>query len=629
MRIAGLRAGLLSTGLVIAGAVLGPRHADAYTTASLTTPIAHARYLACRDEPASRVPPPPTPRAKPDDELLPVPRVRWPGKLTVIPHLVDDAALAEPIPDRAPDGAAERPASPPVPIVMRESVNGIHCLGLLRGRAAMMRALAAPPGTHFYGHPDPRDFITDNMIAASAFDAKEAVAPIRVALDRALPRQLASHEDLERVSMQGHAAMALAELGDVESAPKIRALLVALETLRVGSTWRDTFQALRSLDRATVAGYAVDFVERMTDGKTPPVSGHDLEVLLEAIDARDAARARPALLRIGTSGHDGCLAVGARLRLGDEALARTVRPDLEGSIATNLGATCWSQIVAALAPGRSVSELSVLLFRARWVAIAELALVLRGRGPGAAGDRATFLAKVRATTARSPRGLRDHDHIHRLGALAALGDEAALRDLLAIVDAPGDDSDGPWVAAVYAVHAALPEAQAHAQRLLLAGAGRAIANGEVDALTSGVAATWPVKLVRELARQRSPLVALGLLQRDGHAREEAMFAVSRAKPEGACELVANAAALARDPEIIDSAFWALTALGSRCRPAMERLARDPAQPGHVRGMAIEHLAMIRAPSTEALAAAWTAEGPRSSTEQASLQRTRILLRSPE
>ena len=105
--------------------------------------------------------------------------------------------------------------------------------------------------------------------------------------------------------------------------------------------------------------------------------------------------------------------------------------------------------------------------------------------------------------------------------------------------------------------------------------------------------------------------------------------MSRSKPQGACELVANAARLASEPEVVDSAFWALTALGTQCQAAMARLARDRAQRGHVRGMAIEHLAMIRAPEAESLAASWETEGPRSSTEQASLHRARIVLASPE
>jgi hypothetical protein len=618
----------LAASVVLACAFAGKPEARAYTSASLTTAIPHPRYVVCKEEPA-QPPPAPSRRAAPEDDLTPVPHVRAPGKLTVIPHLVDDAALAEPIPLRLASASPREQAPPQV--LMRESVNGVHCLGLVRGRAAMLRVLSAPPGTHFYGHPHPRYFIADNLIAASAFDAKEAIAPIRAVFERPLPRELKAYDDFERLSMKGHAAMALAELGDVASAPKLRELLVHLETLHVGSTWRDTLQALRQLDRPTAAAYALDRVERMSDGNAPRLSGHDLEVLLELIDTKDAARAVPALTRLGAGGHDGCLAVGARLRLGDEALAKTVRPDLAGSIATNLGATCWTQIIGALAPGRSMSELPVLLFRARWESVAELALVVRDRGPAGAKDRATFVAKVKTTVAKPPQGLRDHDLALRLGALATLGDEPSLRALYAIVDAPSDDGDRPWVAATLAVRARLPEADPHAQRLLETGIQRHLSNGAIDALTSGVAATWPVKLVRELARQKSPLAALGLLQRDPHAREEAMFAVSRGKPEGACELVASAARLVptHEHEAIDSAFWALTALGTACQSPMERLARDRAQPGVVRGAALEHLAMIRAPSAAALAAAWEAEGPRSGAERASLHRARIIIASPE
>ncbi|MBS2013964.1 MAG: hypothetical protein JST00_13830 [Deltaproteobacteria bacterium] len=612
------------------------RTAGAYTTASLTTSIWHPRYLTCKDEPPLRAPPEPsTPRvAAPGEELVPVPRMRAPGRLTVVPHLVDDAALAEPIPDRAPvapRGVEPPPAPVAPPPVLRASVNGIHCLGLVRGRAAMMRVLGAPPGTHFYGHPYPRYFIADNMIAASAFDAKDAIAPIRVVFERPLPSAIREHDDMERLAMKGHAAMALSELGDVASAPRIRQVLLSMEVLRVGSTWRDTFQALHRLDRATSAAYALDLVERIADGKVEKGrhSSHELGVVLDALDPKDATRALSALKRIEATGHDGCLVTGARLRLGDAPLAKTVRPDLEGSIRTNLVATCYSQIVAEVAPGRSISELPILLLRARWQAMADLAIALRDQGPAAAKDRATLVAAIRKKAAAAPVGLRDHDASYRAGALATLGDEGALRDIYAIVDDPSDDTDRPWVAATYAVRARLPDAHAHAQRLLELGIRRAVGHRETDALTSGVAVTWGVQLIRALARQGSPLVALGLLQTDHHAREEGMFAVARGKPQGACDVVAKAAHLTTDGQVTDGAFWALTALGAQCQPQMEGLARDRSQPGHVRGMAIEALAMMRAPSTQGLADAWANEGARSGVERASLQRTRIILSSPE
>ena len=609
--------------------------ARAYTTASLTTQIWQPRYLTCKDEPAPRALPAPSPLPRatpPGEELVPVPRVRAPGRLTVVPHLVDDAALAEPIPDRAPTPVTPRdpaPAPPAPPPIMRASVNGIHCLGFVRGKAPMLRVLGAPPGTHFYGHPYPRYFIADNMIAASAFDAKEAIGPIRITFDRPLPKALNEHDDLERLSMKGHAAMALAELGDVASAPKIREALLTMEVLRVGSTWRDTLQALRRLDRPTAAAYALDLVERIADGKVQHGSGHDLGVVLDTLDPKDAPRALAALQRLQATGHDGCLVTGARLRLGDAPLAKTVRPDLEGSISTNLVATCYSQIVAAVAPGQSISEVPILLLRARWEAMADLAIVLRDRGAAGAKDRAALSNGMRKKAAREPTGLRDHDATYRAGALATLGDDAALRALYAIVDDPRDDTDRPWVAATYALRAGLPDAHAHAQKLLEMGIRRSIGHPEVDALTSGVAATWPVKLIRELAKQKSPLSALGLLLRDHHAREEGMFTVSRAKPQGACDVVTKAAHLVVDSDVTDSAFWALTALGAQCQPQMESLARDASQPGHVRGMAIEYLAMVRAPSTQSLAERWASEGKRSSIEQASLHRTRIILSSPE
>jgi hypothetical protein len=234
----------------------------------------------------------------------------------------------------------------------------------------------------------------------------------------------------------------------------------------------------------------------------------------------------------------------------------------------------------------------------------------RSKDPDVAGDRSRndYMPEKRAM---------------HLAALAALGDAAAKRQLDVWVADAKDDGTAPWVAAHYMLRLDLPgAADLGAKRL-------GIAHSQHMRRYSRDA--WPRfghhvvtehgRIVQGLAARGDPRWVLGLLDRDGFTRELTTHLLSKQSPAGACELVAEAARSATD-EAVDDAFWALSMSGDRCREAMRKLVADTAQPDHVRGMANEHLAMLRDASVKE-----NLIGDK--RFYASLGRARIILRAPE
>ena len=68
--------------------------------------------------------------------------------------------------------------------------------------------------------------------------------------------------------------------------------------------------------------------------------------------------------------------------------------------------------------------------------------------------------------------------------------------------------------------------------------------------------------------------------------------LGRLRLPATCDVVAGAAGGAEARPVQD-ALWTLSMLGDTCRAQAHRLATDGAQPPHVRGMALELLAMMR------------------------------------
>lgn len=617
-------------------ALVDESSAGAYSSANHSGPIYRDRWLVCHDEVDSPPPPPPRPEPKADPlSARPVPRAARPAPLLVVPHQPDDVSFAEPLPARQ---AHPRPEDPPPPVVvMRESQNSYLCTGYLRGKAGIVRVIDAPPGARFYGHNYGDSWVEDNMDAAALFNVTEAIPALRKSFDRPTPAQPADYRDFARVTRKAVAANALAELGDKEYSPHIARFLLELESSTQSGLWDSTFMALARNDPDAAERYAVEALERHAAGKkTPPP--HSLYRVLGSITPREKARVMPTLARLSPSdnpGHDECKVVAARLRLGDDSVAKRLRPSMEGSLDTQFAVACYSQTVAAMYPGKDISELPVLILRRRYEAIIELVRALgRDPSPKAAASRAKLKAELDKLSsipelAAGPSSREFHavSRARWLAARAGLGDATALRDLYAEVDG-SDPGDAPWVGAWAAVYLDLPQALDHAKKRLELGISAATYLQDHSLDRGGITVTWRTRLVELLAERQSPLFALGLLQVDHSAWESAFFLLSRRRDAPVCDLLAGHLKDAKEPAM-DHALWALTTVGDRCRFAVERIARDRSQPGHLRGMALEHLAMVRHEPAVSLGAAWTKEGDRELTEKAALHRVGIIARSPE
>lgn len=637
--------------LALVSALSAPPRAEAFVGVAAGAPIYVPRYLVCREEPA----PEPARRAapapvKPEDPfgLVPVARVRDVARLQVVPHAADDVAFTEPLP--AGVARADAPIAAPAPEpqrAFRVSRNDYRCLGYLRGKAGIVRVVDAPPGTRFRGFETANaSWVQQNMLAAAAFDVREAIPGLQKALARPHPKRVERGEDFDKIRTVATAAVALAELGDRVSSPAIVELLRELEGTDFNGAWRDTFRALARDDRQAAAAYAVEVVEKVAAGKLPLSRTHEWFDVLPHLDVADRARALPALVTLTTStelaklhdnvAHDACRAYGARLRMGDVKLAAEVRRPLETTLDTNLASVCYNPLVAALYPGEDAREIPTLLFRKRHAEILALTQRLAKDGsPRAASARTRLLAGLRRmdTDRRLVGSLAETSWIQTdralwLASRAALGDRDALAELYAWVDDARTDLDGAWTGAWAALELELPDAATHAERRLRIGVTQSPPSvRETDLDRGGTPVTARVRVIDVLFAQGSPAFALGLLQRDGAARERALFHLSRRRDADVCRVVTSQLGEA-ERDVVDEALWSLSTVGASCAAEIERVARDASMPAEVRGYAMEHLAMVRSPLAVPLADAWE-PGRDASPAQASRQRVRIIASSPE
>ena len=213
-----------------------------------------------------------------------------------------------------------------------------------------------------------------------------------------------------------------------------------------------------------------------------------------------------------------------------------------------------------------------------------------------------------------------------LAAMSELGDAGAQKLLSALVTDPKDDGTAPWIAAYWALRFELPGAADQAVRRLSLALGQHMQRFSRDSWPrrGALVITEQGRVVEELARRGDDRFVLGLLSKDGFTRELTRSRLAKQRPASACEGVGDAARKATS-EAVDEAFWALSVLGDRCRATMQRLVHDPAQPPFVRGMANEHLAMLRDPAVVATERALAGD----QRFLASLERARIIFAAPE
>lgn len=603
------------------------------------------RYLSCHeDTPTSVAPPSKRERPARHDDRAALPTKRAP-RLEMAELEIFDVPESDPMPSRRPPatGAEPKPAAPTRVAV--ESRNTWRCLGVPRGTPGILRVIGAAPGARFYGHPYLESWRQENMEAAGQLNLTSALPLLRRTLERPLPKGAEPWQESELRRSQHYAARALADLGDRGSAPRVLDLLRSLE--RDGfNLWRDTLDALPRLDPALAQRYALELIGRAVDDpkwlSRNPTLYTDLLPLVSvpSEEARAVLRRASGMLTQDDvtlpHGSGGCQFLAARVRLGDTSLAAELRGEIGlASLSTQRGVACYSELMPALYPGEAASELDVLMHRQRYDAI--LHFLEKTRGEPRSRDVEQARARLRdwlEKRSRDPDVAGDRSHrdfvpdrraIH-LAASSALGDARAHRQLVALAADEKDDGTAPWVALWAMLKLGLPRAQDLAAARLLVARHQHMRrfSSESWPQRGALTITEQGRIVEELAARGDERFVLGLLGREGFTRTLTTTLLARRRPTSACDTI-GAAAKGATPESVDYAFWALSLLGDQCRTTMQRLARDPAQPGAVRGMANEHLAMLRDPSVPEISAMLS----RDQDHRASVWRAKVILRAPE
>ncbi|MBW2454844.1 MAG: hypothetical protein JRI68_10050 [Deltaproteobacteria bacterium] len=600
----------------------------------LTTPAAAffpQRYVACHEEgqvaKTVQVRPEPPPRPPATPQLLPLARKRAPRPLTIAPLVVIDVARSEPLPASGAHPEPSRIAVARAPerkrLVQVESRNDYLCIGLPRGTAGILRVLGAPPGTRYYHRGRSESWRRRNMRAAGAFGLHQATEPLRRQLARPIVAGLEGYQLTEHLQLKLAAGLALADLEDHAAAPALLAFVRSRELQSYPVVWEDALDPLARLDPLLAQQYAIEALTRVADRPGQIRQGRRvIRHVLPLLTGR-SPRALQELRRVSAllvepdgdpDGHDACLVLGARARLGDEPLLAELRPELAVELRTQRGVACYSELISHVFPGRDPAEVPTLTHRQRYWEI--LALLRTMRDAERAGQQDPGFAVARAKlrswlTQRAGEPDVRGDPTHRdnnperralhLSALAFLGDRQARTQLDELIRDPADTGTAPWLAAHQALLLELPgAADLAAVRLGLAMTSNTRRFTQRSWTRRGlVRVTEHVEVIDELARRGDPRFALGLLDRNIFAREATVLHLARHRPPEACEIVGKAARRAQR-ESIQDAFWALSILGGACRDTMGRLARDRDEPPEVRGMALEALAMLRDSAVPAL-----------------------------
>lgn len=563
------------------------------------------RYVTCHEDEPGRAPPPPKPAA---DGAVPLLRKPAPRALPIAPLVVIDVALVQPVPAR--DVPPVRAPEPPPFLVAGD--NDFHCIGWTRGKAGVLRVLEAAPGARFPHHGDGRYWRNDNARAAAAAGWREAIPHLHRVLDRPLPAG-SGMPLFEALDAKLHAARALGDLGDATVGKKFAAHLAAREDFSWSLLWIAGVRALPFIDPVEAQAYAARFAERVASGKrrpTDPDAASDHQMLDELLP--HMVKPSPEHLAVvkRLSGPQ-CPTLAARLRLGDDALRKELRPELATDLRTQRGVACYSTVMPALFPGEEPDEVDTLLFRWRYDELLHLLGVAKAKKEAGPLDAkwTAALAKVKTELqkrAKDPRIAGDKTDVRflpetraqHLAALAWLGDASAQAALDKLIGDGAERRVAPWVAAEAALALDLPKAADRAaERLRLAIHGWTERySTKLDPIRAFVHLNEHVRVVDALAARKDPRFVLGLLDQDRYAREAAFVRLARhrGKPGELCDLVLDEAPGATD-EAIDDALWALSLLGDACRARAWSLWSDKGRPKRARGMALELLAMMREP----------------------------------
>jgi hypothetical protein len=298
--------------------------------------------------------------------------------------------------------------------------------------------------------------------------------------------------------------------------------------------------------------------------------------------------------------------MGARMRLGDGPLLRAMRRKLgrrNAAVPVNP-----EKYVAGL--GAHVDDIPALIRfagasspegRMAYDAIDRLIAMLKGKAAGSINSRAmrrlaVGLSKLTAYRENRARRTFSYSLLSRHHAsLAALGVAGSKRRLLALIRSRAGTASS-WVAAERALKLGLPGAKRAVAALMARG---------IRTRGRGVLRKYKRRLIMRAAavmgRGHAGWTAM-LMDWNVNERNLALYHFARVKPPGACRVVASVVNLATRDGVHDG-LVALSLLGTRCRPEVEKLARNRKTRPEIRGTALEVLAMMRAPAVAAIARA--------------------------
>lgn len=508
-----------------------------------------------------------------------------------------------------------------------------RCVGPVVAKPQLLAALELAPIEPDRNNDRIVDPARDAAVFAAYFDLQEAVPALRTMLVTPMPEGAKqTHAWLEVHALRAEAAYALAELGDLQSAPEIVKHVRDFETHGHGTLWRDTLHALTRLSPQHASDYSRDFLGRIELAElrmSMPGGSSQLEALAPVLLARDRA-ALPVLQRLteaddavsaGTprvalaDAHGWCSFMAARLELGEQPLVNQVRKAFAGSYSGTMVATCDHDFLKTY--GDDLADVDILLrhvgrddagFDAGMSLTAyDRIIALVGAMQQREGDAGVGRARKRLRD-----GLRERSKYPHVGdpshsnfgahfvalhhaALAGLGDADSLAIVRTMIADPDDRSGVADLAALRALQVGLPTAvDDAAARLALD-----VAFGNEH--RSGIFEDLRVRLVDELRRRApdDPRWAVALVDAERDVRERAMHAISRRAPTGTCDAVIAAGERAT-VRGIDDGFLVLTTLDGGCKRELERVARDAKRPAKSRGMAFEALAVLGAPPPAAL-----------------------------
>lgn len=521
----------------------------------------------------------------------------------------------------------------------------------------------------------------DAIVTAAYHDLREAIPALRKILAiRILPADRGKHAMIEKNGLRAQAAYALAQLGDRASVAKMRTFLRELESDGHGFLWRDTLDALATIDPDAAARYATEFLGRAKIWHMSLPGGGPKTDALGYLTRANHRAALPLLRRLTANrgknadldDHTFCMMMGARVALGDEPLRSEVRTRLVGHYSGTWLAGCEEHLYTAL--GNHPDDAAALLRR--------LGQLRRPDAPHSGMDYGVtnraymsvlrLVWRLRQTRARDSRDALVerakealHDGVDGMSRrwpepISAADKRAAaklLRDGLRRrmrwphVSEPGHEDYGAHFAAMHMtalaglgdhtalakVHRMIDDPKDHsgaawiaaywAVRLRLPGVQDRVASlmrrglGYTNEERTGLYQGIRTRVVDAYASEYPADARWAVMLLDpGDAGERALYLLSRRRPAGVCAVVTRAAAAATPPGV-EWAFLALTTRHQECRGELEQLAKNAKLAAEVRGPAIEILAAMNAAATDEL----IRRSAREEAMRVHLERARVIL----